>query len=137
MAVVPKNQLPPTINRANQFGSFARDPNHQYITEPNYPYFQDATASPQKSPVAIASNAVVTIDIPASAIRINFCSTVQFRVSDLNTVDSAAPYASLPPNQVIPFPCVTPSSDPNDTTGQIFVCADSTSGNLSFWFDCV
>lgn len=137
MATPVKNQLPPTINRANQFGTFARDPNHQYIVEANYPFYQDATGTPNKSPVAIASNAVVTIIIPAAAIRINFCSTVQFRVSDLNTVNSAVPYASLPSNTIVSLPCVTPASDPSDATGQMFVCADSTSGSLSFWFDCV
>lgn len=133
MAATAKN---PNANRANQFGSFAHDVNHQVITLPNYPYYQDVNASPVKSPLSITTTPAL-ITIPGAAVSITLTSTVAFRTGDQSAIDSTKPYATWPANTPITLPCVTPSSDPLDTTGVMYVAADTASGVLSFIFNCL
>lgn len=134
MAEAAKDQKSPTTNRAQQFGTVGRDSNHQYLGDSNFPYFQDAAASPVKSPVALTTTPSV-ITVPAAAVRMHVIGAVAIRVGD--TSGQTTGYVMVPANLEASFPVITPGIDPNDTTGQIWLAADSTGGNCSFWFDCV
>jgi hypothetical protein len=127
----------PNVNRANQFGSFFHDVNHQVGTGyPNYPLYQDATASANKSPLALTTTPV-QLKIPGAAVSVTLTCTQAFRVGDQSAIDSTTPYATFPSNVPIPIPVATPTDDPNDTTGYMWVATDSSTGNLSFFFSCV
>lgn len=134
MAVAIKPGSSPTSNRAQQFGTMARDSNHQTLGKENYPYYQDGTGTPVKSPVALNGSAQL-INIPAAAVAIVIIPVVDVRVSD--TSGMSAGYAVVPAKTPVEFPIVTPGNDLNDTTGQLWVVNDSTAGNCSFFFKCV
>lgn len=130
MAVSPKQS-----QRVGQLGQFAQAANHQVASGfPNYPYFQDTTATPVKSPVAVTTAAQL-INIPAGAVIVTFISGVALRVSD--TSNQANGYIVVPANVPVALPVTTPTSDPNNLSGQMWIAADSTGGNCSFFFSCV
>ena len=134
MAASPKS---PTTNRANQFGSFAHDTNHQVMNGfPNYPYYQDAAVSPIQSPLSITTTPQL-ITIPGAAVSITITSTIAFRIGDQSAINNTKPYATFPANTPVTIPIVTPSMDPADPTGVLYVAADTSTGVLSFIFNCV
>jgi hypothetical protein len=120
--------------RALQMGIFAQAHNHVVMSGwLNYPVYQDATATPVVSPVALTSTPTL-INVPAAAAEITILGAVAVTVSD--TANSADGAMLIPANVPITIPLVTPTSDPNGTTGQLWLSTAST-GNCSFFFGCV
>lgn len=121
--------------RSGSLGAFAQAKNHQVASGyPNYPLFEDATGTPVLSPVALTT-AYTLINVPAAAVGITINGAVAVRVADSS--NAAGGYFVCPANVPVEIPITTPTSDPNDTTGQLWLAADSTSGNCSFFFSCV
>ena len=120
--------------RVGQMGAFAQANNHQVMSGwLNYPVYQDATASPVKSPVALTSTPQL-INIPAAAATITIIGAVAVTVAD--TSNGANGSILVPANTPVTIPLVTPSNSPNDATGQLWLSTAST-GNCSFFFGCV
>lgn len=126
---IPKSQ------RVASLGAFVQAANHQVASGfPNYPYFQDTTVTPVKSPAALTTTPTL-INIPAAAVSITIIGAVAIRVSD--TSGQGNGYIAVPANVPITIPVASPLGNANDPTGQLWLAADSTSGNCSFFFDCV
>lgn len=126
----------PTANRLNNFGSYAQSPNHQTIAESNYPYYEDATGTPNQSPLAITTTPIALL-VPNGAVKLIITGSVAFRVSDQAALNTTKPYYVQPASTPLEIPCVTPNTDPLDTSGTIWIAADSTSGTVNFFFECV
>lgn len=123
------------VSRVGQIGAFAQAQNHVVASGfPNYPVYQDVTASPVKSPVTLAAATPQLINIPAAAVSISILSAVAVNVSD--TSGSTNGSYGIPANVEVTIPLVTPSNDPQDATGQLWLTS-APGGVCSFRFSCV
>jgi len=98
----------------------------------NYFMTTDATGTPQKSPLAVPTATTTTINVPAAAIELVLISSTALRISESDPV--AAPYFVIPASTIFRVPCMTPALNANDTTGQIFLKADSVDATVQFMF---
>lgn len=123
--------------RVGQMGVFAQAGNHQVMSGwLNYPVYQDATGTPVKSPQTLTTTPLL-LNIPAAAATITILAAVAVRIGDNSGINAAGAYMLIPANVPVTVPVVTPSSNANDTTGQLWIAADSTGGACSFYFGCV
>ncbi|MDE2103434.1 MAG: hypothetical protein KGL39_39700 [Patescibacteria group bacterium] len=121
-------------SRAGQMGAFAQAMNHQVMSGwLNYVVFQDATASPNKSPLTLSSTPTL-INIPGAAATITITSSAATVISDTSGGTNGT--FTIPANTLITLPLVTPSGDPQDTTGQLWL-STATSATCQFFFGCV
>lgn len=123
-----KNQV-----RAGNFGPFPQAPNHVVMSNfENYFMTTDATGTPQKSPLAVPAATTTTITVPAAAIEMVIYSSTALRISESDPV--AAPYFVIPATTIFKVPCMTPNLNGSDTTGQLFLKADSVDATVQFMF---
>lgn len=119
--------------RSGSFGPFPQAPNHVVMNGfENYFMTTDATGTPQKSPLAVPAATTTILVVPAAAVELMFISSTAIRVSESDP--AAAPYFVFPANTVFRVPCMTPALNANDTTGQIFLKADSADATVQFMF---
>jgi hypothetical protein len=119
--------------RSNSFGPFPQAPNHVVMSGfQNYFMTTDATGTPQKSPLAVAAAATTTINIPAAAVEMVLISSTALRISESDP--AAAPYFVIPASTVFHVPCMSPALNASDTTGQLFLRADSADATVQFMF---
>lgn len=123
-----KNQV-----RSGSFGPFPQAPNHVVMSGfQNYFMTTDATGTPQKSPLSVSAASTVTINVPAAATELVVYSSTALRISESDP--AAAPYFVIPATTVFKVPCMTPNLNGSDTTGQLFLRADSADATVSFMF---
>lgn len=121
------------LARSGSFGPFPQAPNHTVMSGfQNYFMTTDATATPQKSPLAVPAASTTTITIPAAAVEMVLISSTALRISESDPV--TAPYFVIPANTPFHVPCMTPGLNVNDATGQIFLKADSVDAIVQFMF---
>ena len=104
------------------FASLQRDDNNQVIPAGGNIATQDATGTPQTSPLAITTG-VTTIAVPENAAEIVMTAAEAFRVSE---IVSMARYFTAASNVIMAFPV--------SRTDNIYVRADSTGTSLHFFF---
>jgi hypothetical protein len=107
------------------FGSFALDSNSRPIESPTGISTQDATGSPQVSPLAITTG-VTTIAVPTNAVEMVVTSSVVLRVSELLAMTR---YFTIAANQTQVIPLAR--------TDLLYVRGDSSAGTLSFNFNLI
>lgn len=108
------------------FENLPRSASHQVIQTANCTAMQDASDTPNKSPLAITTS-ITTIEIPENAAEIVLKSSVDIRIGvDADLSDG---YYVAAANEGKTFGCAS--------MDQIFVRGDSESGTLNFFFNIV
>lgn len=115
----------------NNFGGIATDGNRVAMTGAigAGPQTVDATASPQSSPLSVATNSVTTLKVPANAVQVNFlASSNSVNISEAdNTV--ASKYFTVPTGVQTTVDVARCAS--------LFMEANTGTSTLSFWFNVV
>lgn len=124
------------LNRANQFGTGAKDPNHGELGGwQNYSIFQDSGGGNQ-SPISVSSSADTTIAVPGGATVMRIYASTALRISD--AAAGADGYFVIPASTIVDWPCASPQGDPNSgTTGQLFLRGDASTSAVQFSFLCI
>lgn len=117
---------PKTSSQFNTFGSFAQDGNRVPLSNfPNTISTQDATASPQASPLALTTS-LTDIKIPVAAVNITMTPSATIRYTEDST---GTRYATLAANATLTIPC-TRLTD-------LYVRGDAGAATLQFFFSVV
>lgn len=111
---------------AKTFGSLARDDNRVPIMTGDGFQTQDATGTPQTSPLTVPaqSSSITTITIPTSAAEMVMVSDVNLRISEESTV--ADRYFVLPAAYVLAVSVAN--------RDVIYLAGDSAEATVSFYF---
>lgn len=105
-----------------EFGNLPREGSHTPIQVPNYFQTNDATGTPQTSPLSY-SNSVIPIVVPQGAVQLSVLPTTDLRVSE---VSNAAQYDLVKANTKELIACAEMST--------IYIVRDASDGSLYFKF---
>ena len=116
---------------SNKGGALSLDGDGHPIQDGAYTLFQDGTATPQISPLAITT-ALKTIAIPSNAVkaffRVRGCAMRFGAGANLDaTADDG--YALLADGESIEVPCSKGNT--------VYFKADTGTGNVDFFFTCI
>jgi hypothetical protein len=118
-------------NEESNMGSLQTDANHNAMTGVvgSGPQMTDATGTPQKSPLTVATNAVTTLVVPVNAAKVTF----QAATNTVNVSESDATVATKY------FTLSTASAVTIDVArcSTLYLEANSGSSTLSFFFTVV
>ena len=104
------------------FGALRKDSNHESIPFGGAFVTQDATGTPKTSPLAYSSS-VITLTVPANAVKLVVLPTTDMRISD---VSNAATYDVVPANTRETYDVANMSA--------VYIVRDASDGSLRFRF---
>jgi hypothetical protein len=108
---------------AKNYSNISKDGSARVIPVASGIKTEDATSTPQESPLAYTSAAVITIEIPENAAELIVKPTTDLRVSEEVAMGS---YFVVDGGSVHIFPV--------GRTDQLYLIGDSASGTLNFYF---
>lgn len=110
--------------RLNQeFLNLARGGSHEVIPVGNYFQTQDATASPQTSPLSYSGSTIYNLVVPQGAIQVTLMPTTDLRVSELANTSA---YDLIKANTKEIIDCAS--------LANIYIKEDAADGTLYFKF---
>lgn len=114
---------------AKSYSNLKRDASNEPLMTGTTLLFQDATGTPQTSPLSVPdqSSSVTTITIPTNAAEMEILSNVALRVGSL---------AALTSNYYV-VPANTPKVFMVSGTDTIYIAGDSATATVQFHFNCV